>query len=123
LQFYHKKTSIKKIQTHSFSLYFFFPFFYIHTTNYKNSKIHKNYIKQFKIYKIAQNNSEQCQADFWSCKTMATRLLHESLPLAARGFTRRHQKIQAAKGSGTTSSLLPFPAGSDTHRHLQKKKK
>jgi hypothetical protein len=118
LQFYHKKTSIKKYKHIHFHYIFSSFFFTIHTTNYKNLKIHKNYIKQFKIYKIAQNNSEQCQAYFWSCKTVAARLLHAPPPLAARGFTYRRKKIQAAKGSGIASSLLPFPAGGDTHRHL-----
>jgi len=44
-----KKTSIKKYKQY---IHFYYIFFYIHTKNYKNSKINKKYIKQFKIYKI-----------------------------------------------------------------------
>ena len=64
-----------KIQTHTltFTIYFFFLFFFLlhphlQSTNYKNSKINKYYIKQFENYKIIQNNSEQCQTNFWSCQ-------------------------------------------------------
>jgi len=48
---------------------------------------------------------------------VAACLLHAPPSLAAR------EKIQATKGSGTASSLLPFPAGGDSHRHLQKKRR
>jgi hypothetical protein len=44
-------------------------------------------------------------------------------PLAARGFTRRRKKIQATGGSAMTSFILPFLAGGDKHRYLQKKKR
>jgi hypothetical protein len=40
-------------------------------------------------------------------------LLHAPPPLAARGFKRRCQKIQANRGSGTVSSPLPFPTGGE----------
>ena len=50
---------------------------------------------------------EQCQADFWSHKTVAARLLHTPPPLAARGFTRRRQKTQASKGQSQLPPLFP----------------
>jgi len=54
--------------------------------------------------------------------TVAARLSHTPLPLAARGFHAPPQKIQKTGGSCSASSPLPFPAVSEGHRHLQKNK-
>jgi len=35
---------------------------------------------------MTQNNPEQCQADFWSCRNSGGALFHPPPPLAARGF-------------------------------------
>jgi hypothetical protein len=47
---------------------------------------------------------------------------HAPPPLAAREPTRRRKHWKTA-GSVSASSPLPFLAGGDNHRHLQKKKK
>jgi len=47
---------------------------------------------------------------------------HTPPSLAARGFTIRRKKIQAAGGSGAASSPLPFHAGGEGHRDLQQQK-
>jgi len=44
---------------------------------------------------------------------VVARLLQAGPPLAVRGFTRRQNKIQENKGSGKTSSHVPFLAGGD----------
>jgi len=50
---------------------------------------------------------------------VVARLLLAPPPLAARGFTGRHEKRWKMGGSGLASSPLPFPAGDDTRHHLQ----
>jgi hypothetical protein len=69
LQFYHKKT------THSLSLSFSFFLFYIHNTNYKNSTLNKNYIKQFKIYKITPKTPGTAEKAFCTTGIVSGRLL------------------------------------------------
>ena len=113
-----KKNIHKKIQaTHSFSIYFFF--FYIHTTNYKNSKLNKNYINQFKIYKIALKPQE------WQ-----GRLSRTTGTVAGRCSTWHHHwrhmssLVVADKGSktvglGASSSSILVYAVSEGHHHLQ----
>jgi hypothetical protein len=97
LRFYHKKTFVKKKYKH---IYFHYNFFYIHTTNYKNSKINKSYIKQFKITKQPQKNPGIAGKAFCTTgtvsgrllegKTVAARLLHAPPSLA--GPMRRRKK-------------------------------
>jgi hypothetical protein len=128
LQFYHKKTFINKIQTtHPLSLYFsfffffflflFFLFFYIHTTNYKNSKLNKNYIKKFKIYKRAFKTLEICREGLLQLQEQWQRI---------SSTRRRHWRCVGSRatadeggktgGSGTSSSSLSPYAGSDLQR-------
>jgi len=58
----------------------------------------------------------------WVIWTVVTRLLHAPPQLAARGFTRRCWQCLETGGSGLLSSSLPFPAGCEDHRYLQKEK-
>jgi len=53
---------------------------------------------------------------------MVAHLLHMPPPLAARGLTRRRKKIQASRGSKTTSSLLPFFIGGDLQNTKKRNK-
>jgi hypothetical protein len=93
----------------SFSFSFFF-FCYIHSTNYKNSKLNKNYIKQFKIYK--KNPLKQSEITGMAfCKPEQC------------GPTRRCRQTRTLVGSGSTPSPLPFCAASEEQRHLQRRKK
>jgi hypothetical protein len=54
-----KKKNIHRKNTNN--TFTFTIYIYIHITNYKNSKLNKNYIKQFKIYKIAPKKSRNCK--------------------------------------------------------------
>jgi hypothetical protein len=53
--------------------------------------------------------------------TVATRLLHVPLLVAARGFTRHHNQRLETSGFGLLSSSLPSLAGGDKQRHLHSK--
>ena len=53
---------------------------------------------------------------------MAAHPLHTPLPLAARGFTRRREKLHMTGRSGTAPSPLHFPVVSENPCHLQKEK-
>jgi len=52
---------------------------------------------------------------------VAARLLHATLPLAARGFTRPCENRETGQ-SRLASSPLPFLTGGEDHCHLQKEK-
>jgi len=83
LQFHHKKNIHKNIETiHTLGLYFPFLFFsFLFTSPIQIPKqLNKNYNNSPKTIWNLQGTpsapTEQCQADFWSCKTVAARLLH-----------------------------------------------
>jgi hypothetical protein len=83
---------------------------------FQKNKLNKNYNNNPKtiwnLHGTPSASPEQCQADFWSCKTVASHLLHAPPPLAARGS----QKIQKQTGgSATTSSPLPFLASGENN--------
>jgi hypothetical protein len=70
------------------------------------------------ITKMTQNNPEQCQADFWSCRNSGGALLHSPPPLAAHA--QPPMKVAETGGLGTSSSSLSPCAGGDLQQQQKR---
>jgi hypothetical protein len=111
----HKKKTYK--HTHTLSLYFFLFFFFpcLQNTNFKNSKLNKYYIKQFKNYKTTiqkiHNSVGTSSVKPKDSKNSGGASSHAPPSLAARGFKRRREKGRKTGGSGSASFPFPVLAG------------
>jgi hypothetical protein len=98
-----------------------FFLFYIHNTNYKKSTLNKNYIKQFKIYKITPKTLRIAGKAFCTTGIVSGRLLE---PQDSGGTSTPHATATGGawvhapppenpgkQGSVTASSPLPVLAG------------
>jgi hypothetical protein len=70
------------------------------------------------ITKMTQNNPEQCQADFWSCRNSGGALLHSPPPLAAHA--QPPMKVAETGGLGPSSSSLSPCAGGDLQQQQKR---